>query len=266
MICFGRMSLLRSSITLAPQSKATCDFFGSTAGTSFGAHGRDSEERNRGGHGVGGVLATAGASAGTGAVFEFDDFFFGHSAGRARADGFEDVLNGDVAIVEPAGHDGAAVERKGRQIQAGERHYGAGDSLVAPAKSDHRVEGVGHDEEFDRVSDHFTGDERRFHALGAHGDAVGNGDGVKLDGGTAGGANAFLHFFRERAQMEIAGRDFRPGIGDGDQRAREIGVGEAGGLEHGAGGRSGDSLFYFVTVHVTWASLLPRTEKIFLRG
>ncbi len=66
----------------------------------------------------------------------------------------------------------------------------------------------------------------------------------------AGGADAFLHFFRERAQMEIAGRHFRPGIGDGHQRAREIGVGEAGGLQHGAGGRPGNSFFYFVTVHV----------------
>jgi hypothetical protein len=117
---------------------------------------------------------------------------------------------------------------------------------------------VGHHEELDRVGDDLAGNQGGFHALGAHGDAVGDGDRVEFNGSAAGGADALLYLFREGAEMEIAGRDFRPGIGDGDQRAGEIGVGETGGLQHRAGGRAGNALLYFITVHVALASLFPR--------
>ena len=39
-------------------------------------------------------------------------------------------------------------------------------------------------------------------------------------------------FSAERAQMKIAGRHFGPRVGDGDQRPRQIGVGQPGGLQH----------------------------------
>ena len=65
-------------------------------GNFVGAHRRNAEKRDRRGHGVGGELAAARARAGARVVFEFANFFFGHFAGRAGADGLEHVLNRDV--------------------------------------------------------------------------------------------------------------------------------------------------------------------------
>ena len=223
------------------------------------AEGRNSEKGDRRGHGVGGELAAASAGARAGVVFEVAEFLRGHFSGRAGADGFEHVLNGDVVALKTAGHDRAAVKRKRRQIQTRESHHGGGNGLVAAANRNDGVKRMRHGEKFDRIGDHFAGDERGFHALGAHGDAVGNGDGVELDGRAAGGADAFLHFFRERAEVEIAGRHFRPRVRDGHERARQVGVGEAGGLQHRAGGRPRNSFFDCVTLHfgmsLRWRSI-----------
>src|SRR5713101_7384474 len=47
-------------------------------------------------------------------------------------------------------------------------------------------------------------DERSLHALGSHGDAVADGDGVVFHGRAAGLANALGHFHREIPELEIA--------------------------------------------------------------
>ena len=70
----------------------------------------------------------------------------------------------------------------------------------------------------------------------AHGDAVGDGDGVELHGRAAGVANAFLHGCGEFAQMEVAGADLGPGVGDADDGLVQIFVGESDRLQHGTGG------------------------------
>ena len=225
------------------------------------AHRRNSEEGDRGGHGVGGELAAARAGAGTGFVFEFAELLDGHLAGSAGADGFEDVQNGDVAAVVVSGENRAAVERKRRDIQARESHHGAGDGLIAAADRDDGVEGVGAHEKLDGIGDHFARNQRSFHAFGAHGDAVGNGDGVELDGSAAGGADAGFDAFGELAQMKIAGSDFGPGVGDGDERAGEIVVGEARGFEHGPGGGAREAFFDDVTLHDDLGSPLGRINQ-----
>src|SRR5204863_661180 len=46
--------------------------------------------------------------------------------------------------------------------------------------------------------------------------------------------NPRLDMFRERPQMEIAGPDFDPGVGDADQRLLQVGVRKSGTLEHRA--------------------------------
>src|SRR5687767_13164120 len=103
------------------------------------------------------------------------------------ADGFEDVLNGDVTPLEGAGVDAAAVEHEAGQVEAGEGHRGAGDGLVAGGEGDYAIEEVAAGDELDGVGDDFAADEGGLHALGAHGDAIGDGDGVELEGGGAGG-------------------------------------------------------------------------------
>ena len=92
--------------------------------------------------------------------------------------------------------------------------------------------------ELDGVGDQLAADQRRLHALGAHGNPVADGDGIELHRRRACGPDALLHRPRESPQMEIARHRPGPGAGYADERAREIRVAEAHCLEHGAGGRA----------------------------
>ena len=84
-------------------------------------------------------------------------------------------------------------------------HRCAGNRLVASHHADHRIKQLAAAHQFDRIGNQFAADQRRAHALGAHGLAVGNRDGVELHRRAAGGANALLHFGRKPPQMKIAG-------------------------------------------------------------
>jgi len=170
-------------------------------------------------------------------------------SGGVGSDGFEDLLDGDVdffggtglgglavgADVEVAGSDGAAVEHEAGDVETRQGHDGGGHVFVAAGDADDAVEGVAASYEFDAVGDDFAGDERGLHAFGAHGDAVGDGDGVELHGGAAGFADALLDGFGDVAEMEVAGADLGPGVGDADDGLVEIFLGEADAAEHGAG-------------------------------
>ena len=79
-------------------------------------------------------------------------------------------------------------------------------------------------------------DERGFHALGAHGDAVGDGDGVELHGRAAGVADALLDGLGDIAEMEVAGADLGPGVGDADDGLVQVFFAEADAAQIGAGG------------------------------
>ena len=84
------------------------------------------------------------------------------AAGAVRADGLEHVLHGErlvlfgtvlVAHAAVAGHDRAAVEDHGRQVQARGRHRRGGDGLVAADQQHHRVQAMAVDGQLDRIGD-----------------------------------------------------------------------------------------------------------------
>ena len=207
-----------------------------------GAHGGESDELHDGGHGVGGELSAASAGAGAGVVLDIEEVGIAEFAAGVGAYGFEDVLDGDVVPFEFSRHDGAAIEHDAGDVEAEQRHGGAGDGFVAGDQGDDAVEHVAALHELDGVGDHLAADEGGLHALGAHGDAVGDGDGVELHGGAAGGADAFLDFDRELAQVVVARHGLDPGIGHADDGFGQIFVGEADGLEHGSRGGAVSSL------------------------
>ncbi len=121
-----------------------------------------------------------------------------------------------------AGSDRAAVKHHAGNIEPAERHDDAGHVLVAAADAHEPVEEIAARDEFDGVGDHLARNQRSLHALRAHGDAVGDGDGVELHRRAAGLANAFLQRLGNFAQMHIAGTDLGPGIGDADDGLVQI--------------------------------------------
>jgi hypothetical protein len=61
-----------------------------------------------------------------------------------------------------------------------------------------------------------------------------DGDGIELHGRAAGFANALLDRLGDLAQMEVAGTDLGPGVGDADDRLVQVFLAEADAAEVGA--------------------------------
>ena len=196
------------------------------------SHRRDPKHLERHRHRVGGELAAAGAGAGARVVLEVEQVVVAEVTGGMGADALEDVLDRHVLAAPAPGRDRAAVEHQARHVaQPGERHHAAGDRLVAARQRDQGVEHVAARHELDRVGDHLAAHERGAHALGAHRDAVRDGDGVELHRRAAGGAHAVLDPLGEPAQVEVAGHRLGPGVGDADDRPLQRVVVEADSLQ-----------------------------------
>ena len=139
-----------------------------------------------------------------------------------------------VFAVQMAGRDGAAVEHQRRNVETSQRHDCAGHVFVASGDGNQSVEEIAARDQLDGVGDDLAADQRGLHALGAHGDAVGDGDGVELHRRAAGFAHALLDSLSDVTQVEIAGADFGPGICDSDDRLVQVFFREADAAQHGA--------------------------------
>ena len=202
-----------------------------------GAVGETHAERFDGaGHGVGGVHAAAGTGAGDGAAFDFGEIGVVHFAVGMFADRFEDGNDVNILIAETAGENRAAINENAGTIEAGHGDDAAGHVFIAAADRDDAVEPFAAHDRFDGVGDHFAGDEGIFHPFGAHGDAVGNGDGVENDGFAARFVRAMSGFDGELIDVHVARGDHAPGGGDADEGLFEIGDVETDRVKHGATG------------------------------
>ena len=139
------------------------------------------------------------------------------------ADSLEHVLDGDLAAAIVSGQDRAAIDEDRRHVEADHRHHHAGQRLVAAGKPDQRVVAMAAHRQFDRIGDHVARNQRRLHALVAHGDAVGNGDGAEFARRAVGGSDALLDHLRLAHQRNVAGSGLVPAACDADQRLRDLG-------------------------------------------
>src|SRR4051794_22411249 len=89
-----------------------------------------------------------------------------------------------------AGENRAPVNEDRGTVEAGDRHHATRHVFVAAADGDDAVEAFGRDGGLDRVGDDFAGHQAVTHALRAHADAVGDGDGVEVNGFAARGGDA----------------------------------------------------------------------------
>ena len=168
------------------------------------------------------ILAAAGAVAGAGDLLERGQVLQRAVAGGMLADRLEHVDHGHVAVLVAARQDRAAVDEDRRHVEPQHRHHHAGQDLVAPGEADQRVIAVPAHRQLDRIGDHLAADQRAFHALVAHRDPVGDGDGVEparraaalLD---AGAADVGLEIERGVARRAVVA-----GRGDGDERAVDL--------------------------------------------
>jgi len=175
------------------------------------AHGFDG-----GGHCVGGIHSAAGAGAGDGTGFHLLHFFYADFPRGFRADRFKNRNDVEVASIEAAGENGAAVHEDGRPVEPRHGHATGGHIFVAAADGDEPVEALTAHHGLDRIGDDLAGNERVFHPFGAHGYPIGNGDRVEDDGFATRRIDAQSRFTRELVNVHIAGRDHAPGRSDAD--------------------------------------------------
>jgi hypothetical protein len=88
--------------------------------------------------------------------------------------------------------------------------------------------------QFHRVGDDIARDERGFHALMAHGDAVGHRDGAEFTRRAMGCGDALLHGLRLAHERDVAGRSFVPAGGHADQRLANLVLRQTHRVEIGA--------------------------------
>ena len=203
-------------------------------GNAVETHGGEADDLHYCGHGVGCVLSTAGAGAGAGNVFQFPQFLIVQFPRGMGANSFVDVQKSYVFAAISASGNGAAVEHQAGNIETRECHRRGRNRLVTANDAEDCVEHLAAANEFDGIGNDFAAYERSAHALGAHGFAVRDGDGVELHGRAASGADAFLDLGRQAAQVKVARHGFDPGVGHADERFAEIAVSETDCLEHGA--------------------------------
>ncbi len=186
-------------------------------------------------HGVGGEHARAAALARAGAALDGIELRIVDGAGRVGSDRLEhrdDV--GGLALVG-ARADRAAVDEHRRQVHPRRRHEHARQALVAPGQGHHPVEALRVHHCLDGVGDDLSAHQRRSHALVAHRDPVGHGDGHELDRKAAGLAHADLGALGQPVQRHVAGRDLVPRRRHRHLRLAPVVIGHPDGPQHGPG-------------------------------
>ena len=168
-------------------------------------------------HGVGGELAAARAVTGAGDLFERNQLGQRAVAGGELADRLEHVDHGHVITAMGAGEDRAAIDEDARHVQAQHRHHHAGQALVAAGKADKRVITMASDRHFNRIRNDLAADQRGLHALMAHRDAIGDGDGVE----PARGAAACDHALAADIGLRVEGGVARGRVVSGADHADE---------------------------------------------
>jgi hypothetical protein len=83
----------------------------------------------------------------------------------------------------------------------------------------------------------------------SHSDAVTDGDGVELEGCAAGLSDGVFDEFCDFVEVDVSGDDLAEAVGDSDEWAFDIVVGESAGAEQGPVRGSLETFFYRVASH-----------------
>ena len=150
------------------------------------ARQRHAEGLGHRGHGVGGEHPGARSLGRAGVVLDEAELLVGEGVDGVGPHRLEHRGDVEGPVPDPSREDGPAVEEDAGQVEPGRGHEHAGQRLVAPGQGDHAVEPLGVHHRLHRVGDDLAADQRGPHALVAHGDAVGDGDGHELEGEPAG--------------------------------------------------------------------------------
>ena len=235
-------------------------------GRDGGGPGEGQPQRLDGrGHGVRRIEGCAGARAGAGHPLQGDELFQGGFSCRQLTVGLVHVLDGDVSTLVAAGHDRAAVEEDGRDVQPGDGHHSPGHVFVAPTDDDEAVHALCEAHGLNGVGNDLAAHQGALHPLGAHGDGVANGDCPEEEGDAARGPDPLLGLLRQAGEVDIAGGDVRGQVGHGHEGLVHVVVVQARGPQHGPSARPLGTVRDHMTARLESAEQL-RTHRGLLEG
>ena len=148
------------------------------------------------------------------------------------AHGFEYGNDIHIFPFEAAGLNGATVNKNAGAVHSRNSHDAGRHVFVAASDGNHAVHSFASHYGLDGVGDHFAAHERIFHPFRAHGNSVGNSDGVELNAFSAGCIRSFDGFLGQLVDVHVAGSHHAPGGSHTDQRFFEILVGKSNRVKH----------------------------------
>ena len=189
-----------------------------------------------GGHGVGGEESGTGTLPGAGVTLQVVKLVQSHVTLAISPHGLEHVLDVDVLAIPLSGHDGAAVNENGRDVQPGHGHQATGHVLVASGNGNQGVHALAEGHYLDGIGDDFPADQRGFHPFGPHGYSVADGDGAKLEGRATRLADTLFGCLGEPVQVNVARCDVAGQVGYGNKGFVHVLLSEAHGPKVRPGG------------------------------
>ena len=190
------------------------------------------------GHGVGGELSRAGADRRQAGPLDARERRLVDFAGHEAADRLVGIQHRQGLALEPAGQRAAAIDEDRRHVAADHSHHHAGQRLVATAETDQGVIGEAVHHGLDRIGNQLAREQREFHALVVHADAVGNRNGREFPRRAAGLRDSGLGGIDLEIVGHVAGRLFALHADDPDHRLCERLVVQPHRAHEGAVGRT----------------------------
>ena len=163
-------------------------------------------------------------------------FLFVDFAGCFRPDSFENGNNVEIAAVQAAGENRSTIDKHRRAIQPRHGNATPWHVLVAAADRHKAIKPLASDHSFDRIGNDFTRNQRIFHSLSSHRDAVRYGDCIENGRLSAGVIHAGSGFTRELIDVHVAGSDHAPGRGHTDLRFGKIVLPKTDWIQHRTAG------------------------------
>ena len=238
MICRG-VRLRSSRVRMARPAASHSPSFSAMHRRRRGGHGqRHAHGLDGRGHGVGGVHAAAGARARTGVLHHLLQLRLGDLLGQELTVGLEGGDDVELAVAEPPGLDGAAVDHDAGAIDAGHGHQRAGHVLVAarPPRRWRRRSGPSSWPRSSRRSDRATAASSSCPSVPLVWPSL-TPMVLKIQPTMPALDDALLHVRRQVVEVHVAGVRLEPGAGDADLGLAEVFSLQPGGVEHGPGAR-----------------------------
>ena len=156
--------------------------------------------------------------------------------GGALSNSLKDRDDVSVLVVHSPWHDGATINEDRRTIQSSQSDHAAGHILIATTDGNESIVGLAANHGFNRICDHFPGNQGVLHAFGSHRNAITDRDRVELHGLASGILYASGCILCQTVDVHVTRSDHAPSRSDANLGLLKIRLLEANTVQHASAG------------------------------